>query len=65
MATVQTQSLADKVALVTGGSKGIGARIVRRLDRTARLLRSPIRVQEKWPSNLQMKFNLREAGRCL
>jgi 3-oxoacyl-[acyl-carrier protein] reductase len=31
MAAVQTQSLADKVALVTGGSKGIGAGIVRRL----------------------------------
>lgn len=29
--TVQTQSLAGKVALVTGSSKGIGAGIVRRL----------------------------------
>jgi 3-oxoacyl-[acyl-carrier protein] reductase len=31
MAAVQTQSLADKVAFVAGGSKGIGAGIVRRL----------------------------------
>ena len=31
MAAVQTQSLAGNVALVTGGSKGIGAGIVRRL----------------------------------
>jgi NAD(P)-dependent dehydrogenase (short-subunit alcohol dehydrogenase family) len=30
---------------------------------TAHPLRSPIRVQEKWPSNLQTKFNLREAER--
>ena len=31
MEAVQTQSLAGEVALVTGGSKGIGAGIVRRL----------------------------------
>ncbi|HEX4545927.1 MAG TPA: SDR family NAD(P)-dependent oxidoreductase, partial [Candidatus Acidoferrum sp.] len=33
MAVMQTKSFAGKVALVTGGSKGIGAGIVRRLTR--------------------------------
>jgi 3-oxoacyl-[acyl-carrier protein] reductase len=33
MAAMQTKSFASKVAMVTGGSKGIGAGIVRRLAR--------------------------------
>ena len=35
------RKLEGKVAFVTGGSRGIGAAIVRRLARTARTSRSP------------------------
>jgi short-subunit dehydrogenase involved in D-alanine esterification of teichoic acids len=47
MATVQTRSLTGKAALITGGSKGIGAGIVRAWLLKGRMSLSPFRTLTK------------------
>lgn len=63
MIVMQTKSFAGKVALVTGGSKGIGAGIVRRLATDGASVAFTYSSSEEKASNSYAKSSPQEAKR--